>query len=132
MHIAGRTAWESQDRGELALSGRAAAKENKNDFERQMYESAFQSLDKFLARMREQSVHVVIFEGRSSPAPEAEAQPSLRADTRDRIHNLCEQYGASYVPVTEQAVDIGPDDWLDRLHLNAGGGRSSRGASLII
>ncbi len=85
------------------------------------FESGFRALGILLSRFTQDGARVLIFEGQVNPAFRTDISRHLDEVTRSRIEALAKIHGAQYIPISDQHVSIGPNDWRDGTHLNEAG-----------
>ena len=80
--------------------------------------AALRSLVQF-AQSRD--VQVMIFQGRINPVLDEEPVLAARVETARFLHQLGEQEGVTFIPLSEQDVSISANEWADMTHFDQAG-----------
>jgi len=85
------------------------------------YDANCQALEKIVAGANRRGVRVLILEGRINPAMEIPQSQALRNRTRQYLASLARKYTFAFIPVDQQALDLGAEDWTDGTHMSETG-----------
>lgn len=86
--------------------------------ENMFLETSVCALNVLFEQLIQEGNRVVVFEGRINPARSTPALASLNARARSLFKRWEENHQFTFIPVEDQAFQMGDDEWLDYTHFN--------------